>query len=339
MLNLKRQMNSGKKLRNYFYIIIFFASVLSPFYFVFGAISCSITSSAGCSGTVLLRMSGSSNAQAELPTQSTPVYNSNVVCCTGPSGISNSCAESNKIIFSRLSGLTNAHVEKNTEINPNYIKDACLSSAYAGDTITIGYQGSNCNGYDTTLFSMDKTPTNSMVGSPGAYNNKVCAKVFSQSISFSLSANSVGFGNLTSSGLRYATNDGVGSSSETESYHIDVSTNAPYGYGVYIRGDTLKNGAVAITPIGSTNTTPTPGSNAFGIRAVASGGIGSVVSPYNGSGFAYNATPTNAVTIGSSSSGNGVNTDYSIRTVATIDSLLDPGSYQTNLTYIVVANF
>lgn len=301
--------------------------------------SCSITTQAGCTGTVLLRMSGSTNAHAELPSQSTSNYNNNVVCCTGVAGLSNSCLANNKEIFARLSGVTNAHVERNTESNVNYNQNVCLASTYAGDEITIGYQANNCDGYDTTLFSMSNTPTNSQVGIPSAYNNKVCAKIFSQSITFDISAVSVGFGNLSSSGLRYATSDGSGSSSETESYHITVSTNAPSGYGLYIRGDTLKNGAVVIDPIGGSNITPTPGSNLFGLRAVASGGSGSVVAPYSGSGFAYDATDTSHSTVAQASSGDGNTTTYSIRTVATIDSLLDPGNYSTNLTYIVTANF
>jgi hypothetical protein len=304
-----------------------------------GALSCSITTSAACTGTVLLRMSGMTNAHAELPSQSTAVYNGNVVCCTGVTGLGNSCAASNHEVIARLSGVTNAHIEKNDQSGVNYTQNACLSSSLAGDDIKIGYQSSNCDGYDTTLFSMEKSPTNSMIGIPTAYNNKVCAKISSQSISFNLSANSVGFGNLTSSGLRYATSDGSGSSSETESYHIDVSTNAPYGYGVYLRGDSLKNGSIIIDPIGGTNTIPTPGSNLFGLRAVATGGSGTVATPYDGSGFAYDATSSTNSTLAQASSGDGSTTTYSIRTVATIDSLLDPGNYSTNLTYIVTANF
>lgn len=313
--------------------------VFIPMYRIYAAISCSITTAGSCSGTVLLRMSGTTNAHAELPGQSTSNYNNNVVCCTGVTGLGNSCAASNKEIIARLSGVTNAHVERNTESNASYTQNACLSSTYAGDEITIGYQTSNCTGFDTTLFSMSNATTNSQVGIPSAYNNKVCAKVFSQSITFDISATSVGFGNLSSTGLRYATSDGNGSSSETESYHVTVSTNAPSGYGLYVRGDTLKNGSVMIDPIGGSNVTPTPGSNLFGLRAVATGGSGSVVSPYSGSGFAYDATDTNHTTVAQASSGDGNTTTYSIRTVATIDSLLDPGNYSTNLTYIVTANF
>ncbi|NVN97390.1 hypothetical protein HXX01_04150, partial [Candidatus Nomurabacteria bacterium] len=298
-----------------------------PFSYIYASFSCSVTTGALCSGTVLLRMSGPTNAHAELPSGATANYNNNVVCCTGIMGLSNSCSESNKKIIARLSGATNAHVEQNTEVNANYTQNACLSSIYTGDEITLAYQASNCNGYDTTLFSMDKTPTNSTVGGPSAYNNKVCAKILSQSISFNLSHNSVGFGNLIPTGIRYATNDGLGSSSETESYNINVNTNAPAGYGLYVTGDSLKKGGSMITPIGSVNKTPSIGSNAFGIRAVATGGNGTVATPYDGSGFAYDANSTTPTTIATAATGNGVTTNYSIRTVATIDSFLEAGSY------------
>lgn len=323
---------------NLFFLISFFI-FFTIYTYTFAALSCSITTYLDCTGTVVLRMSGLDNAHVELPSQTTPVYDDNVICCTGVTGLSNSCVLSNKEIFARLSGVTNAHVEQNTESNPNYTENACLASTYAGDQITIGYQSSNCTGYDTTLFSMSNTPTNATVGGPLAYNNKVCAKIFTQSISFNISHSSVGFGQLTSSSLRYATSDGIGSATETEAYAIDVSTNSASGYGLYIKGDTLKKGSYTIDPIGATNIIPSPGSKAFGIRAVASGGVGTVVSPYDGSGFAYDASETTESTVAIAGTGDGVATIYSIRSVATIDSLLDYGDYTTNLTYIVVPNF
>ena len=338
-------MVKGYKLKSKHTIYICLAVVMTvflPISYIYAALSCSVTTQAGCSGTVMLRMSGSTNAQAEIPSMSTAVYDNNVVCCSGVTGLGNSCAASNKETIVRLSGTsgTNAHVEQNTQTTSSYNNQkACLSSSYAGDQITIGYQATNCTGYDTTLFSMSSTPTNAMVGGPASYNNKVCAKVFSQSITFNISATSAGFGSLTPTGLRFATPNGLGSSTEAESYSMGVSTNAPYGYIVMLQGDTLKNGVKVITPIGGTPSTPTAGSKAFGMRAVASGGIGAVASPYNGSGFAYDASGSTFTTLASASSGDGNNTNYSVRSVATIDSLLDPGVYTTNLTYIVTANF
>jgi hypothetical protein len=326
------------KFKNNLYIFVAIVMIIIFPTSVYGAISCSITTSSSCTGTVLLRMSASVNAHAELPSQSTAIYDNNVVCCTGLSSLGNSCSGNYKV-FARLSGVTNAHVEKNSESGANYTQNACLSSSYLGDEITVGYQPTDCTGYDTTLFSMSNTPTNSQVGSPSSYSNKVCAKVFSQTISFNISTSSVGFGNLSPTGLRYATSDGVGSSTETESYALSVSTNAPSGYIVMLKGGAPSYNAIVIDPIGGTNTTPTPGSNAFGIKAIASGGIGSVVAPYDGSGFAYDATNNSFTTIAQATTGDGNNTNYSIRSVATIDSLLDPGTYSTNLTYVVTANF
>ena len=144
------------KINLYVLILIVF---IFPISYIYAALSCSITTAGSCSGTVLLRMSGSTNAHAELPSQSTSAYNNNVVCCSGVTGLGNSCAASNKGIIAKLSGVTNAHVEQNTQ--SNYGQNACLSSSFAGDVISLGYQASNCTGYDTTLFSMEKTPVRS----------------------------------------------------------------------------------------------------------------------------------------------------------------------------------
>lgn len=328
----------SKKVFKYFFVFGIILSILIHATFVYATLSCSVTTAAACTDTVLLRMSGSSNAHAELPSQNTATYDNEVVCCSGVVGLGNSCS-GNYAPFIKLSGVsgTNSHVEETSQ--SNYSINACLSSSYAGDVITTGYQSSNCTGYDTTLFSMANTTTNSHVGSPASYNNKVCAKVVPQSISFNISDTSAGFGNLSSSGLRYATSDGLGSATDTVSYTIDISTNAASGYGLYVRGDAPKNGSAIIDPIGGVNSTPSAGSNAFGLRADASGGVGVVVTPYDGAGFAYDADNTTATEVANASSGDGVTTTYSIHTVATIDSLLDPGSYSTNLIYIVTANF
>lgn len=323
-------------------MVIFFIAIFSPISFVYAVLSCSLSTSVGCSsGVVVLRMSGADNAQAEIPSMSTAVYDDNVICCTGVPALGNSCSGNYEVI-ARLSGTsgTNAHVEKNDQTNINYNNQKiCLSSTYAGDQISIGYQTNNCTGFDTTLFSMTNTPTNSMVGSASSYANKVCAKIVTQSISFNISDYSIGFGSLISTGLRFATGDGVGSDSETEAYFMTVNTNAPSGYSLFVKGETLVNGAYSITPIGGTNLTPNPGTKAFGMRAVATGGVGSVVYPYDGSGFAYDATSTTASSVATASTGDGVTTNYSVRTVATIDEVLNYGLYSTNLTYIVVPNF
>lgn len=323
-------------MKKYFLIFTALVFVGTPFGVAYGALSCSLTTSALCSGTVVLRLSGSDNAHAELPSQSTAVYDNNVICCSGVTGLGSSCS-GNYGVIAKLSGVTNAHIEENTQ--SNYGQNACLSTPYAGDIITIGYETVDCTGYDTTIASMSGTPTNATSGGPSAYTNKICADIFSQSISFAISDNTIGFGSLSSSALRYATGDGVGSSTQTEAFNMTVNTNAPYGYIVTVQGDTLKSGANTITAIGGTNTTPTAGTNRFGIRATATGGSGAVSSPYSASGFAYAGTTTTASTLASASTGDEVTTTYSMRAVATIESVLPAGSYSTTLTFVATPTF
>lgn len=140
-----------------------------------GTLSCSVTTAAGCSGTVIYRMSGASNAHAELASQSTAAYDNNVVCCTGPSGFGTACSGTFATVL-KLSGTTNAHAEQNSQ--SNYANSVCLS-APSGGSVSIGYQASNCTGFDTTLGSMSNTysTTNAHVGDGSAYTTKICGTV------------------------------------------------------------------------------------------------------------------------------------------------------------------
>lgn len=142
-----------------------------------GTLSCSVTTAAACTGgtnTIILRMSGATNAHAELPSQSNVNYNSNVVCCSGVTGLSNTCTAPSAIAL-KLSGVTNAHAELNSQ--SNYANNACIS-APTGGNVTVGYvtDPTTCvgAGYDTTLGTINKT-TNSHVGNTTAYTTKICA--------------------------------------------------------------------------------------------------------------------------------------------------------------------
>lgn len=130
-----------------------------------GTLSCSVTTSCP-SGTVIWRMSGTTNAHAELPSGSS--Y-SNLVCCSGVSGLGSSCSGSFAAALG-LSGTTNAHAEEGTL--GAYGQQACLS--VTSGSVSVGYQSASCTGYDTTLGSISAT-TNAHVGDGSAYDLKVCA--------------------------------------------------------------------------------------------------------------------------------------------------------------------
>jgi hypothetical protein len=308
-------------------------------------LSCSITTSAGCVDTVLLRMSDSLplgsvdstpgyNAQAELPSQSTATYDDYVVCCSGITGLGNSCS-GNHEVFARLSGVTNAHVEKNSEAGTNYTENACLSSK-VGDIITIGYQPTNCDGYDTTLFSMSNTPTNSMVGIPASYNNKVCAKVFSASLSLEISSDIINFGTLTTG----ATGKG--------SHTVQVSSNANSGFALTYSGADLISPQGTIDAYGSLQDS-VAGIEGFGINMKNNDtpDIGAELVENSGTcdapatdyatkdKFSYTAGATTPLT----TQDGPADCTYTVSYVANISMITPAGSYSAPITYIVSGTF
>src|SRR3989338_11158974 len=129
-----------------------------------GTLSCSVATTCP-SGTVIWRMSGTSNAHAELPSQSAYTQ---LVCCSGVTGLGTSCAGTFATAL-KLSGTTNAHSEQNSQAN--YANNACISVP-SGGSVSIGYQATNCTGFDTTLGSMTGT-TNAHVGDGTAYTTKI----------------------------------------------------------------------------------------------------------------------------------------------------------------------
>lgn len=139
-----------------------------------GTLSCSVTTAASCTGTTILRLSNASGGHVELPSQANGNYAGNVICCSGPSGLGNSCTTGATTTVLRLSGATNAHTEQAGQTNVNYnANNACISVG-TGGTVSIGYQSSNCSGYDTTLGSMSAI-TNAHVGSSPVYSSiQIC---------------------------------------------------------------------------------------------------------------------------------------------------------------------
>lgn len=159
----------------------------------------------------------------------------------------------------------------------------------------------------------------------------------SESLTFTISDNTIGFGALSTSAARYATGDATGTGSETEAHNLVVGTNASNGYTMAVNGATLTNGSFTISAIGSSNTASSTGNEQFGLRMTASGGSGAVTAPYAASGFALDtaAFPDEVA----SASGASSNTTYSVRYLANIASSTESGSYSSTLTYTATANF
>lgn len=286
-----QQVHSKIKRFSYLLAVPLSLAFLYPFSYIFAALSCSVTTQAACTGgsVTLLRMSGSTNAHAELPSQSNTNYDNNVICCSSSSSIGNSCSAFNKQIFLKLSGVTNGTVQE-TSVN-TYGTDACLSDSVGNDTITVGYQNSNCSGYDTTLASISSTD-NAHIGDGSAYTRKVCATVTPQTISFDIDTATtdtntsplytVDLGTLT---ITQASNS---DNSTVNSIWVDLDTNASGGAVVTVLSSNsgLKSTSVPTSIITSSTGTMAPGVANYGLCVGSvtqtSGGTLAKASPYNG---------------------------------------------------------
>lgn len=158
-----------------------------------------------------------------------------------------------------------------------------------------------------------------------------------QTLTFSISDNSVEFGTLASGDDFFADTSG-GNATEVEAHTITASTNASDGYIITLNGTTLTSGEDTISAIGSTNTASNPGTEQFGLRMTASGGDGTVSAPYADSGFAFdiNNFPDE---VASDANGDDVATTYSVRYLGNISADTSAGSYSAVLTYIITAGF
>ena len=283
----------------------------------------------------MYRLSDTTNAHAELPNQSNPAYNSAVICCTNVIGLSNSCAGTASTTL-KLSSSTNAHAEQNT-FN-NYPDNACISVP-SGGSVSVGYQASNCIGFDTILGSMESA-TNTHLGDANAYPIKICATAAGvpQTISFSISDNTIGFGTVSSLQTRYASGDTLGTTTDNSDAHtISIASNAAGGYSMTISGTTLTDDTKTISPTGGTAVIPVIGTEQFGVRLAVNSGTGSTSSPYNGVNWALDtATFPDLIATGL---GDSVATIFGARYMNNIATLSEAGRYTATIRYTVTATF
>lgn len=259
-------------------------------------------------------MSGSTNAHSELPSQSNPNYDTYVVCCSGVSSIGNSCGASNKQIFARISGVTNGTIQE-TSVN-TYGTDVCLSDGVGNDTITVGYQNTNCSGYDTTIASISSSD-NAHVGDGSAYTRKICATITQPTITFDLDTASdfsngesvpdyaVPLGILSTSAVTHS--DG----SSIRMIVAEGETNAAGGMVVTIMNTNGSNGLVSTSApadnINSSTNSMSAGNENYGLCVATSGLTGfSRASPYD-SGTCSLGSGSNAVKVLSTSPTNILN--------------------------------
>jgi hypothetical protein len=163
------------------------------------------------------------------------------------------------------------------------------------------------------------------------------ATVLANTLTFSVSDSTVGFGDVLPAASRFATGDTLGSATEAVAHTLSATTDAASGYSISASGPTLTVGGFTISAIGATPAAPNAGTEQFGLRLTASGGSGAVASPYNTSNYAYDAISSD--TIATLGTGDGVQTIYSAYYLASIAALTEAGNYSTVIQYTITANF
>lgn len=169
-----------------------------------------------------------------------------------------------------------------------------------------------------------------------ATSNEVTQTV-QESVSFSISTNSVSFGTLTPVGPRYATSTG-GSGTLASAHSLSASSNSSSGYTIYYQGTTLAFGANTISPATiSGSSTGTAGTNQFALALLAAGSA-SVPTSYDKSSsnwsFAQNTLSAIATTSGPTAVAT-LNAYY----LANAGTGAQAGNYSTVLTYEMTANY
>lgn len=161
-------------------------------------------------------------------------------------------------------------------------------------------------------------------------------------ISFTISDNTIFYGNLRTAGICFAQGTDPGAvtcptTAETEAFNMTAGTNATSGYIITVQGATLTSGANTITALAS-NTASSPGTEQFGIRLTASGGSGSVTAPYAAAGYAYTGTASTPAQVASSTTPSATTT-YSVRYMANIAPVTEAGTYTASHTYVATATY
>lgn len=192
------------------------------------------------------------------------------------------------------------------------------------ESYTINFTAGGSTSYNTVrIINDDQVALSAVVG---------------QSLSFTISDNTVGFGSLSVSDPSYATGDTTGTTVETAAHTLVASTNAASGYTITVRGATLTAGLETIPAIGGSATALAAGTAQFGMRVSASGGAGAAMSPYNSANYAYAANASDTSSVAGSISASAATT-YSVYYGASISSQTEPGSYSATLTYTISANY
>lgn len=165
--------------------------------------------------------------------------------------------------------------------------------------------------------------------------NNTCWNI--NTISMSISDVTVGFGTCAPGGARFATGTSGSGNDTTDAHTITLATSAHSGYALTVFGPTLTGTPGTITGLGGSAVASNPGTEQFGLRAIKNSGLGTITSPFDTSNWAYGATssPQPVASYGSPAS----STEIGLRYLCNVSATTEPGTYSTDLTYVLTGTF
>ncbi len=165
-----------------------------------------------------------------------------------------------------------------------------------------------------------------------------------QSLSFTISTSTIYFGTLSSSFPKFASSTNpAGDTADNVAHTLAVGTNAPSGFTLTARGQTLtsqQNALNTISAVGAVAASSTSGTEQFGIRMTESGGVGVTLDSTfsQASSYGYDGTATSS-TVVATGSGSTPTSTFGVRYLANIAAVTEAGTYAANMVYVATANF
>ncbi len=210
-----------------------------------------------------------------------------------------------------------------------------IDNPSAGDyRITIGGTMTDSGAFGVSIISDDSVNVTAQVN---------------ESITFTISDTTIGFGTITSSTGRWATSDTTGTDASattpTSAHSMTIATNATGGYTITYNGATLTSGANTIcqTPLTdcadvTDDSDGNPGTEQFGISVSTSGDATIPAAYLRDSAASFEFKPSTTTTIVSETGPTATET-ISTSYLGNITGTTEAGAYSTNITYIATGTF
>ena len=213
-----------------------------------------------------------------------------------------------------------------------------------GSNWNLTMSGSYGVSYATVSYSTASatiTPTNSTDGSGGGTNVNWAIAV-PNSLTFSLTGTSVGFGTLSTFAARYATSTPDTNGSSADSSDATVLTASATGgtsYSITVNGTASGNSFLTFA-VGNPAVASSTGTQQFGMRLIMNNplvGTGTVSSPYDTANWALDSTNfPSTVATGVS---DGTTSNFGIRYICNISPATTYGTYSANLVFVITADY